>query len=409
MVRLLWLTLCDPFPTTNGQFLYSAGLIGAVAKAGARVTVLGLRRPPEESQTHGQPGIEWCLSEDRPPNRARCFVSRFPPFALRTYVPDLRAALETQLRSTLWDAVVLDSFTVAWALPRLVRYRKTHGGMRLAYLAQNNETAAARHLSRTEHNWRRYVRLLQTGKTRLIERQLVGHADLVTADAPEDCLYLSGLAAGRSVLFVPPGYEADRTRDRVIDESVPRRAVIVGSFDWPLKRASLEAFLAIAEPRFARSGIELHVIGRTEPSYVEELRVRFRSVRFTGTVPEVRSHMANARIGLVVDLVGGFKLKSLDYVFGGLPIFGIDGAVPGLGFKNGEYMRLFRNHDQLARAVVDAMDDLDTLNRMQRAAFDLCRSRFEWDTIGQRLLQAIREGGNTGPGLAEYSHASVAE
>ncbi len=405
MVHFLWLTLCDPYPKTNGQFLYSGGLINAVGQAGARLTVLGLQREAEDREAHDEPGIDWCLAKDCPTSRLRRIVSRFPAFALRTRVPEMRTMLDEKLRQMNWDAVVMDSINVGWALPHLIRYRREHASMRLAYLAQNNETEAARELARIGKGWRKGVRLLEVGKTRILEGELARSADLVTADAPEDCSYLSRLSGGRPVVFVPPGYEGNRVKNRTIGISVPRRAIIVGSFDWPAKRASLEAFLVVAAALFQERGIELQVIGRTDPSYVALLRARFPTVQFMGSVPEVKSYMANARIGLVPDLLGSFKLKSLDYVFNRVPIFGIQGAVPGLGLEVGKGIWLAKSHGELAEAIVDAIDDFGLLNRLQETAFDQCASRFEWSTIGYRLMQALASGQTTASGLAAYSYS----
>src|SRR5512146_2330044 len=47
VMHCLWLTLADPEPRHNGQFVYSGGLIDALA-AEVDVTVLGLARGPRE-------------------------------------------------------------------------------------------------------------------------------------------------------------------------------------------------------------------------------------------------------------------------------------------------------------------------------------------------------------------------
>lgn len=403
MTHFLWLTLCDPLPKTNGQFLYSGGLIDAVGQAGARLTVLGLRREAGDREAHDEPGIEWCLATDRPTEPMRRVVSRFPSSALRTRVPEMRTMLDEKLCLTNWDALVLDSINVGWALPHLVRYRRKQPRTRLAYLAQNNETEAALELARAGKGWRKAVRLLEVARTRILEGELARSADLLTADAPEDCSYLSRLSGGRPVVFVPPGYEGNRVKDRTIGSSVPRRAIIVGSFDWPAKRTSLEAFLVVAAALFQERAIELQVIGRTDPSYVALLRARFPTVQFMGSVPEVKSYMANARIGLVPDLLGSFKLKSLDYVFNRVPIFGIQGAVPGLDLEVGQGIRLVKSHGELAGAVVDAIDDFGLLNHLQETAFEQCESRFEWKVIGHHLMRALSGGQATVSGLAAYS------
>ena len=43
-MQCLWLTLADPDPATNGQLIYSKGLIEAARDAGAMLRVLGLAR-----------------------------------------------------------------------------------------------------------------------------------------------------------------------------------------------------------------------------------------------------------------------------------------------------------------------------------------------------------------------------
>ena len=224
MVNFLWLTLCDPYPKTNGQFLYSGGLISAVGQTGARLTVLGLSREVGDQQAHHEDHVEWRLAADEPGHRLRRVFSRFPSTALRTRVREMQAMLDDQLRSTDWDALILDSINVAWTLPHLIRYRRKQPRTRIVYLAQNNETEAALHLAKAEAGWRKGVRLLQVAKTRLLERQLARSANLVTADAPEDCIYLSRLSGGQPVVFIPPGYEGRRVNERTIGPSVPRRA-----------------------------------------------------------------------------------------------------------------------------------------------------------------------------------------
>src|SRR5512139_4215366 len=64
-VRCLWLTLADPEPRYNGQYVYSGGLIDSVAEAGGDVEVLGLGRT-EPAQPGGQRSqqVVWWLPSD---------------------------------------------------------------------------------------------------------------------------------------------------------------------------------------------------------------------------------------------------------------------------------------------------------------------------------------------------------
>ena len=63
-MQCLWLTLADPDPATNGQLLYSRGLIDSVRDAGARLRVVGLRRPEKAPHGPHRDDIDWLLGEE---------------------------------------------------------------------------------------------------------------------------------------------------------------------------------------------------------------------------------------------------------------------------------------------------------------------------------------------------------
>jgi len=142
-------------------------------------------------------------------------------------------------------------------------------------------------------------------------------------------------------------------------------------------------------PILAAAGIDLQLVGETEPGYLAQLRQRFPSVRLEGRVDDVRPYMANARIALVPDELGGFKLKGLDYVFNRMPILAMRIALPGMPLVDGQSIGLFDSHRALAEGVVALIDDFETLNRRQQAAFEACSMRFDWQRIGRHLIDSI--------------------
>ena len=166
-------------------------------------------------------------------------------------------------------------------------------------------------------------------------------------------------------------------------------ALILGSFDWSAKRRDLEAFLDTADALFAAAGIELQIVGSGDEAFLRRLRARTVAARFTGRVAAIAAPMAEARLALVVERFGGFKLKLLDYVFNRLPIFGILGAVPGMPLRSPESIMLFPNHKQLAQGVVQAIDDFARLNAMQERAYAACQGQFVGAAIVARLLAAM--------------------
>lgn len=398
-MKLLWLALADPDPPTNGQFLYSAGLIDAALAAGAELEVVALDRPEAQHRDgHRAERITWSLAAHRPRPRWRGLVARTPFFVFRTMTPELRRRATAAIARADWDAIVLDSLALGWALPIVLRrYRNATTRPRLVYIAHNHETEIAHILARDETRaLHRLVKHVDARRVARLERALVDAADFVTSNTPEDCGRFAAMRADE-VTFLPPGYGGHRAPARTITAALPRRALIVGSFDWAPKRESLEAFLAVADRQFAAAGIELLVVGNAEPGYLAHLRRTVTATRFTGRVDDIRPYLHEARLALVPDRLGGFKLKTLDYVFNRLPILAIANAVPGLPLRHGESILLADDHPALARLVLDTIDNVALLERIQDQAYGACDGSFDWPAIGGRLLRRIAQTDPSAP------------
>lgn len=391
-MNCLWLTLADPEPATNGQLLYSKGLIDAVSRAGASLRVIGLARPDNVRPPRDPLGIDWRLADEQRLPSWRRLLSALPAVAQRCGSVSMRRLVEKALAERSWDAVVFDSISGAGMLDMVVRHRRrSPKPPRIVYLAHNHEITVARRIADATRGPRRLLKEIDRFRVTRLERRLIATADLLTSNTPDDCRLFSADAGGRHVVFLPPGYGGPRVETRTIDAGVPRRAILVGSLDWPPKRISLEAFLTAGAARLAGAGVDLQVVGEVEAPYLADLRRRFPSVDFVGRVDDVRPYMRQARLALVPDLLGGFKLKGLDYVFNRLPILAMRVALPGMPLEHGRSVDLFDNHASLADGVVALIDDFARLNARQALAYAACTDRFDWQRIGQRFVQHVRE------------------
>jgi glycosyltransferase involved in cell wall biosynthesis len=406
-MRWLWLTLADPEPATNGQLIYSKGLIEAAAGAGVSLTVIGLARPEHRRPAVDSRGIEWRLAEERPKSAWRRLLSRGPALTQRGS-PALERTLAAALADRGWDAVVFDSLCAGWALRAVLRHRELSAGpARLVYIAHNHEVTVARRIAASAHGLRGVAKRIDLTKTIRLEHHLVSAADVITSNTPEDCLRFMADAGGRPIVHLPPGYDGPRVTTRIIDHSVPRRAILVGSLDWPPKRMAVEAFLHTAARSLAEAGVALQIVGEVEPAYLAELRRRFPSAEFVGRVDDVRPYLRGARLALVPDLLGGFKLKGLDYVFHRLPILAMRVALPGMPLEDRHSVALFDSHDDMARGVLALIDDFATLNGWQERAYVACSDRFDWDRIGRDLRAGVEAAVRQPPRPASASPTSA--
>ena len=392
-MRCLWISRHVPYPMNEGLKVYSAKLSEALAQAGAFVRVLGFGST--EATPKHRARMEWVSVPGARRNAALALLNRFPLTAAIDSTDAYRELLEGQLREP-WDAIIFDSYGTGWALDRCKTYRATRLGARtiLVHVSHNHEEILWRSMAKQAEAglpkrlalWQNYY------KVRGLERQLLREVDLVSAITVEDEEALRAHRTDNNMLTLTPGYDGAVAPERVIDASVPRRAVIVGSFQWVVKRENLARFVEYADARFAENGIELVVAGDVPADLKETLLASTRATKFEGFVTNLAPFLAQARIAIVPELIGGgFKLKFLDYIFGRVPVATVDAAAAGLPAKLREQLITSTDFAGLTSAIIEHIDRLEQLNRLQTAAFEQARSLYRWEDRGLQLQQRIAE------------------
>lgn len=393
--RILWLTRIDPVPECDGQRIYSGRLIDAVTKAGAAVDILCFEsEDPAARNGESDKAAAWHVIAPEPRSRWASMFSSLPSVAYRCATPNMRNAFADAMTQGVWDAIVFDSLASAWALPFFEKMNvKRQHRPKIVYVAHNHEASTrammARHY-RGHSPLMRYALKRDAEKTQALETRLVNAADLVTAITPEDAEKFRAGQPSKRIIELSPGYAGRSVPKRTISEDMPRVAVIVGSFDWFAKRLNLESFIKVADPIFADAGVRLRVIGDGPPGYIDKLRARTEAIDFLGRVPSIDPHIADARIALVPERVGGgFKLKILDYVFHRLPILAIEGSISGAPLYTPSSVLTFSSFEELANGVVAAIDNVHLLNQLQTNAYDNCAQSFNWYDRGEKLVASM--------------------
>ena len=392
-MRCLWISRHVPYPMNEGLKVYSAKLSEALAQAGAFVRVLGFGST--EAAPTNRARMEWVSVPGDRRSTAVALLNRFPLTAAVDSTSAYRALLDEQLREQ-WDAIVFDSYGTGWALERCKAYRASKLGSKtiLVHVSHNHEEVLWRAMARQAEAglpkrlalWQNYY------KVRGLERQLLREVDLVSAITIEDEQALRAHRNDDHTLTLTPGYDGAVAPERVIDASVPRRAVIVGSFTWVVKRENLARFVEHADARFAANNIELVVAGDVPADLKETVLASSRATRFEGFVTNLAPFLAEARIAIVPELIGGgFKLKFLDYIFGRVPVATVDAAAAGLPTRLREDLIVSSDFEGLTSAIIQHMDRLEQLNRLQTSAFEQARTLYRWEDRGLQLQQRIVE------------------
>ena len=393
-LRCLWLTRMYPLPPDAGDLTYSFHLLSSLSRAGVGLTVLAMRRSGDRVGSASENGIKWVVvpwESDREicgRLAVRSLFSRLPNVATQYNTTSFRRALREQMARD-WDAIVVDHLGMGWVWPVVEAYRRQKAGVVSVFIAHNCEGEVRRSVARNfRGNIVRKVALsVDAVKADRLEKKLVRQSNLVSAITAEDLQRFGDL--GKAVLLTP-GYAGLHVAYREINDATPRRALILGSAIWLAKQMNLVEFMATADELFYQRQIELWVVGNV-PDHLQA-KSHFRAIRFLGFVENLEPIFRSVRIGIVAERTGGgFKLKTLDYIFNRVPIAAIRGSIAGLLLRPGLHYLAFESMRALAQGVATVIDDTERLNSLQQAAYKKCERGFDWIDRGRTLCNAIRQ------------------
>jgi glycosyltransferase involved in cell wall biosynthesis len=356
-----------------------------------------MRRTDDRGGSASDNEIEWVVvpwEADREIGgrlAARSLFSRLPNVATQYNCASFRRALREQMARD-WEAIVVDHLGMGWAWPLVEAYRRQKAGVTSVFIAHNCEAEARRSVARNfRGNIVRKIGLsVDAAKADRLEKKLVRQSNLVSAITAEDLRFFGG---SNKIVLLTPGYAGRHIACREIDAATPRRALILGSAIWLAKQMNLIEFTAAADDLFYERQIELWVVGNVPDNL--KAKSHFRATRFLGFVEDLEPIIRSVRVGIVAERTGGgFKLKTLDYIFNRVPIAAIRGSIAGLPLTPGLDYLSFESIRELAHGVAAVIDNTERLNSLQRAAYEKCKSGFDWSDRGRTLCNAILQAMN---------------
>jgi glycosyltransferase involved in cell wall biosynthesis len=392
-MRILWVGRHCLVPPFDGAALYSHGVMRACAALGAKISVVCLNPVPGRPLAPvSLPAIDWTVIEASPlPRILRALHWSLPAAAAGFRLQAYHEAVGRMLQHEEWDAIVIDTVALGTYLPLVAR--EARGRPALLYLAHNHESSSAYAGVRdsTIAFWLKAALLRNAAKIRRLENRVVAQCDAVLAITEADARAFRADHPAKRVVVVTPGYGGEVVPQRDLADS-PRRALLLGSYDWIFKQINLEAFLRVASGPFEKAGISLRVAGKMPAAYRRRLARRFPHIDVAASGIDVRDELKKARIGLVIDrLGGGFKLKVLDYVFARVPIAAFRPAMrDGLLEPGGSYIAA-DTIPALVDGIVATFDDTAALSRLADGAFLAFRNAFDWTDRGRLVLDTIAD------------------
>lgn len=390
-MKLLWIARWDSRNPTDGQLLYSEGLISSLAPNGASVEVLATIR----SETRDVAAVAGRTHLDPWPwPRFMSLFSNLPSDAAKqrtgAFARALRAALDRNP-----DAIIFDYYATGWALDVVKDHCAQMGRNRplIVYLSHNHEaslrlTVADQYVGNPVMRW---IVRHDAEKAARLEDRLVAAADLVVTNTDEDAALYRASAPDKQYVTIVPAYGGPIRAAGAITSATSRRVIMMGSLLWIAKQENLRRFVEAANDRFSRHDIQLYVLGRSDRTFLDSIERMSPMVKALGFVDDPLPYLYDSRIGLMPDeLGGGFKHRVVNYIFNGVPVATIRSQAAGLPVDLDVDLIAADTVSELVDAIVEAIDDIDRLNAMAERVEAKCEGKFDWPGRGKALLDAIR-------------------
>jgi len=226
-----------------------------------------------------------------------------------------------------------------------------------------------------------------------LEKRVLGQCDLMTAISDIDCEAFEQLAPELPKIVLRPGYDGYKRDERVIDANSARVAVMVGSFDWFIKRRNLIELLdAYVEKRkLGEIEFTLRIAGSMSRELQDLLAAQYSDVEIAPSFLSLGDVLGDARVALVVERFGsGFKLKVLDYIFSRVPIVAFSSGMAGAGLEPGKAYSEVPDVNAALLTTQGLIDDFGALNDLQETAFSVSSNAFAWEDRAQALLAFLK-------------------
>ncbi|WP_173934879.1 glycosyltransferase family 4 protein [Chelativorans sp. Marseille-P2723] len=310
----------------TGYEIANAAVLGALKRAGARVTVMGFagpgEEPPDPKNTVVLGHVE-VTTDGAPAARKLRWLADALRFGLTFSSAKLRIITPEEVRKAFLaigpvDGVILNSIQFAGA------FGQVFAGCPIAYVAHNVEYRSAEESAVASPDmvsrllYRREARLLKK-----LEEKLCAEACFIFTLANEDrgLLGLTDDSRAAALPLVtrewPP---APTARKPEFD------AVLIGTWTWMPNRIGLEWFLAEVVPLLPPS-FTVAIAGRVSESVA---RAHPR-VRFLGRVESAADFMRRGRVTSLISQAGtGVQLKTIETFELGLPAVATSHSLRGI-------------------------------------------------------------------------------
>ena len=395
-LRILWVKIGGLWPLNMGGRLRSFHTIAELARR-HRVTVLTTHGPADDAAELGRQlgHCERVLSVPYAIPKAgtvgfaaalaRSWLSPYPADLWKCRIPALQDEVRRALAAGV-DVCVADFLVSMPNLPETLR-------VPTILFEHNVEYMIWKRLSEVERRaGRRALLAIEWRKMRRYESRACRLARLTIAVSEADRALLAEGAPAADIRAIPTGVDTSYFHPNGTVET-PATLVFTGSMDWYPNEDGILDFITTTLPEVRRQvpGVSLAVVGRNPSERLKTAGVQ-AGVQVTGTVPDVRPHVAQAAVYIVpLRVGGGTRLKIFEALAMGKAVVSTTVGAEGLPIVPGEHFLQADGSAEFARAVVGLLRDSKRRYALGLAGRRLVEVHYSWEQIGRQFERYCEE------------------
>jgi protein-tyrosine-phosphatase/glycosyltransferase involved in cell wall biosynthesis len=317
---------------------------------------------------------------------ARSWLTPAPVDLLKFRRRALRQEVRLRLEAGAADLCVADFLSATANVP-------SRSPVPVVLFAHNVEHLIWKRLRDVETRaWRRALLELEWRKLRRAEARACAAATLTVAVSEPDAELLRAAAPGATVRTIPTGVDAAYFAPGGSLE-IPAALVFTGSMDWHPNEDAVLHFLHAVLPRIRKEvpDVSFTVVGRN-PGARLRAAADEAGVLVTGTVEDIRPHVATAAVYVVpLRIGGGTRLKIFEALAMGKAVVSTGVGAEGLPLAPGSHFLQADAPEEFARAVVGLLRDPVRRRSLGEAGRRLVETRFSWPTVAEILETRLGE------------------
>jgi sugar transferase (PEP-CTERM/EpsH1 system associated) len=309
------------------------------------------------------------------------------PYVVHKYQqPALRARLGELLRTQRFDLLLCDFLQPS---ANLIDLPFTP---RLLFQHNVESVIFQRHFQARRWGPAKAYLYLQWRKLLAYEARAAHWFDHNVMVSAQDVATMERLYGARNCSWIPTGVDADYFRPTA-SEAGGHELVFTGSMDWLPNVDGIRWFAAEVLPLLRRElPVKIWVVGRNPSPQVRELGARHPEIEVTGTVDDVRPHMARAQVFIVpLRIGGGTRMKIFEALAMGKAVVSTRVGAEGLPVTDGVHLALADEPVDFAGRVLALLRTPERRQALGAAGRKLVVDGFSWDRVAQRFSEICAE------------------